>query len=125
MVALDDYFKEMARPIDVIKMDVEGAEMLALSGMDRLIKESENLTMFVEFYPRLIREMGSSPEEFIHKLLEDYNFSIFVIGHDYYMRDYALDKGYLKINSVDELMNLCKDERPIVNLFIKKGEDNA
>jgi len=122
MVALDDYFKETKRPIDVIKMDVEGAEMLALSGMDRLIKESGNLTMFVEFFPLLLRKMGSSPEEFIRRLLEDYNFSIFVIGRDYSMHDYAPNEGYLKINSVDELMKLCQGKMNHVNLLLKKGD---
>ena len=122
-VTLDEFFKGTKQPISVIKMDVEGAEMLALSGMDKVVKESENLKMFVEFFPLLIKEMGSSPEEFIRRLLEDYHFSIFIIGHDYSMRDCAPDEGYLKINSVDELMNLCKGETDHVNLFLKRGED--
>lgn len=120
-IVLDDFFKGQA--IDVIKMDVEGAEMLALSGMDGIIRRSKNLKMFVEFFPLLIKEMGSSPEEFIRKLLEDYNFSIFIIGHDYSMRDFALNEEYLKINNVDELMSLCKGEMDHVNLFLKRGED--
>ena len=120
-VTLDEFFKGTKQPIDVIKMDVEGSEMLALSGMDRVVKESKNLKIFVEFFPLLIREMGGSPEEFIRRLLEDYNFSMFIIGHDYSMHDYAPIKGYLKINDVDELMNLCKGEMDHVNLFIKKG----
>lgn len=123
-IALDDFLKDMEQPIDVIKMDVEGAEMLALSGMDGIIKENGNLKMFIEFFPLLIREMGSSPEEFIRRLLEDYHFSMFIIGHDYSMHDYALvsNKEYLKINSVDELMNLCKGKRDCVNLFLEKGD---
>ena len=79
--------------------------------------------MFVEFFTLLIREMGSSPEEFIRKLLEDYNFSIFIIGHDYSMRDFALNEEYLKINNVDELMSLCKGEMDHVNLFLKRGDN--
>ena len=118
-VALDDFFKDIKQSIDVIKMDVEGAEMLALSGMDRVIKENENLKMFVEFFPFLIREMGGSPEEFIRRLLEDYHFSMFIIPGDY-----AAKKGKsIKINNVDELMNHCKGERDVVNLFLKKYRD--
>ena len=124
-VALDDFLKDEKQPINVIKMDVEGAEMLALSGMDRIIRESKHMKMFVEFFPLLIKEMGGSPEEFARKLLEDYHFAMFVIGEDYSMHDYVTDKGYLKINSVDELMNLCKGEADHVNLFLKKGEDNG
>lgn len=123
-IVLDDFFnQEIKQPIDVIKMDVEGAEMLALSGMNSLIRESENLKMFVEFFPLLIREMGNSPEEFIRKLLEDYHFSIFVIEHDYSMANYALDKEYLRIDGVKKLMNLCPSKMDHLNLFLEKGGD--
>ena len=114
-VSLDDFFKDRTQQIDVIKMDVEGAEMLALSGMNRIIKENKNLKMFVEFFPLLIREMGSSPEEFIHKLLEDYRFSMFVIPDDY-----SASKKIIRIDSVDEIMDLCKGETDHVNLFLEK-----
>ena len=118
-VVLDDFFGETKRKIDVIKMDIEGAEVLALSGMDHIIKENGKLKMFIEFFPLFIREMGSSPEEFIKKLLEDYRFAIFVIPDDYN----ASNKKLMKINSVDELMNICKGEEYHVNLFLKKNDD--
>lgn len=123
-LALDDFLKDKKQPVDVIKMDVEGAEMLALSGMDRILREGKNLKMFIEFFPLLIKEMGGSPEEFARRLLEEYHFSMFVIGEDYSMHDYVTNKKYLKINSVDELMNLCKGETDHVNLFLRKGGAN-
>jgi FkbM family methyltransferase len=122
-VTLDEFFEGMKQSISVIKMDVEGAEMLALSGMDRVIRDSKNMKMFVEFFPLLIKEMGGSPEEFICRLLEDYHLSIFIIEGDYSVPSYAPNKGYLKINNAAELMNLFKGERDHVNLFIKRGED--
>jgi FkbM family methyltransferase len=118
-VTLDDFLRDVEQ-VDVVKMDVEGAEMLALSGMDEIIKRSKNLKMFVEFFPLLIREMGGSPEEFIRKLLEDYHFSMCIIGHDYSMRVYAPNERYRKINSVDELMNICKGQTDHVNLFLER-----
>ena len=122
-VALDAFFEGVKQPIDVIKMDVEGAELLALSGMYRIIRESEDLKMFVEFFPLLIKEMGDSPEEFIRRLLEDYHFSMFVISDDYSMGDYTSNEGYSKINSIDELMKFCRGELDHVNLFLIKGKD--
>ena len=122
-ITLDDYFKNLKQPINVIKMDVEGAELLALAGMERVIHESENLKMFVEFFPLLIKEMGGSPEEFIRRLLEDYQFSIFVIGHDYSMSDSLSNKPYMKIKSVKEVMDLCKVKNDHINLFLVKGKD--
>jgi len=34
---------------DVVKMDIEGAELLALEGMEETIKRSKGMRMFVEF----------------------------------------------------------------------------
>lgn len=119
-IPLDNFFNEKGESINVIKMDVEGAEMLALSGMDKILKENEKIKMFIEFFPFLIKKMGNSPEEFIRKLLEDYNFSIFIVGRDYSMRNNNLNEEYLKINSVHELMDICKDELTHVNLFLKR-----
>ena len=115
-VILDRFMEGREDGIDVIKMDVEGAEALALSGMDRILKENKDIKMFVEFFPLFIKKMGSSPEEFISKLLEDYGFSIFIIGQDYD----AYNKELLRINSADELMNFCRDKEDHLNLFIKK-----
>lgn len=113
-VAPDEYFKDKVSKIDVIKMDVEGAEIAALAGMDRILKENENLKMFVEFYFPGIKRSGSSPEEFARKLLEDYHFSMLAIG------DYTRDRKYIKINSVIELMDLCRGEKT-ANLFLERG----
>jgi len=88
--------------------------------MDKIIKQSKNLKMFIEFFPLLIRKMGSSPEEFVRKLLKNYQFSVFVIGKDYSMAQ-ASDKEYLKINNSNELLNLCQGEKDHVNLFLKKA----
>lgn len=120
-VRLDDFFEEIATPINVIKMDVEGAEMLALSGMEQIIRENENLAMFVEFFPLLIREMGQSPEEFTRRILEDFHFTLFVVGRDYSMHDKLFSEGYLRINTVDELMSLCKGRNDHLNLYLRKG----
>lgn len=119
-ITLDDFLKD-EKQVNVIKMDVEGAEALVLSRMDNVIRGNANLKMFIEFFPLLIRKMGNSPEEFVRRLLEDYCFSMFIIGHDYSLS--ASSEGYVKVNSVDELMNLCKGEMDHVNLFLIKGKE--
>jgi len=116
-VTLDDFLEDKGKSVDVIKMDVEGAEALALSGMDRILRENENLKMFVEFFPLLIKEMGSSPKEFVNKLLKDYRFSISIIPDDY-----DASKGeFIRVNSIDELMSFCKGEKDHLNLFIERS----
>ena len=112
-VNLDDFFKDNQHPINVIKMDVEGAEMAAFSGMKDIIRENKDLKIFVEFYFPGIKRAGSSPEEFARRLLEDYHFSIQAIG------EYTKDRKYLTINKVDELLKLCRGERT-ANLFLER-----
>lgn len=115
-VTLDEFFKGKEELIDVIKMDVEGAEALVLAGMDNILKKNKKLQMFIEFFPLLIKKMGSSPSEFLRKLIEDYRFSISVIPDDYNAK-----KGEMvKINSAKELTGLFKDEKAHVNLFLKR-----
>jgi FkbM family methyltransferase len=112
-VTVDEFFEDKEQRIDVIKMDIEGAEMAALLGMDRVIRENENLKMFIEFHPPGIRRRGDSLEGFARRLLEDYDFSIMAIG------DYTMRKEYLKINTVKELVDFCKGGKT-VNLFVEK-----
>jgi len=99
---------------DVIKMDCEGSELLALEGMDKTLKEN-NVKMVIEFFPLLLRSMGSSPEEFINKLLTRYGFTMFIVPDDY-------DAGttMVEIKSYDQLMNICWEDEDHVNLYLKK-----
>ena len=65
-VTLDAYIE--GRPVDVIKMDIEGHEPYALSGMERTIAASPNLILFVEFAPELLRRAGTEPGAFLDRL---------------------------------------------------------
>lgn len=47
-INLDRFFEENKISPDIIKMDIEGAELLALKGMQRTLKESKNLKLFIE-----------------------------------------------------------------------------
>lgn len=115
-ITLDDFFKGKEEKIDVIKIDVEGAEMLALLGMDRILKENKNIKMFVEFFPLLIEKMRSFPKEFLRKIFEDYGFSIYVIPDDY---DSSI-REIKKMNSIEEIMAFRQKEEDHVNLFMKR-----
>lgn len=113
---LDGFFRGREELIDVIKMDVEGAEMLVLLGMDDILRKNKKLKMFIEFFPLLIEKMGNSPEEFIKKLLEDYSFSIYIIPDDYDAQKWEM----IEINSAREVMNFCSGKEDHINLFLEK-----
>jgi len=116
-VVLDSFLEGKTDKVDVVKMDVEGAEMLALTGMDKTLRNNKNIKMFVEFFPLLIEKMGSSPQEFIEKLLNDYGFKIFLIPDDYA----ALTSEMKELKSVAEVMSYRKENEDHVNLFLEKN----
>ena len=76
----------------------------------------ENIKIFLEFFPFLIKKMGNSPKELIELLLKDFNFNIFVIGGDYSMEKFQ--KSYFKISDYEDLIPLLKKEDDHINLYL-------
>jgi len=99
-VVPDKYFK--GRKIDVIKMNVEGAEYLVLLGMTKLINENKTISLFVEFSPSHVKRTGHNPSAFIDMLL-NLNFEIFNINKCEVVRSYE-DLRYLEVQN--ERVNL-------------------
>lgn len=54
----------------VVKLDVEGAEPLALAGMRETIARAGRLTLVVETNPQALAAAGSGPEQLVGVLLE-------------------------------------------------------
>jgi len=76
-VALDTFLKDEPR-VDVIKMDIEGAESLALHGMRGLIRRHRPL-LFTEFSPHgLELASASTPQGYLDQL-RDLGYELFVI----------------------------------------------
>lgn len=118
-VALDNYLKEKTEKVNVMKIDIEGAEALAFSGMKEILARNKDIRIFLEFFPLLIEKMGNSPQEFIESLLKDFN--IFVIGHDYSMRKF--NKEIMKVENYEEIRQLLKDETGHINLYLTRSSD--
>jgi len=76
-LALDEYFDAFQK-IDLIKMDIQGAEGLALSGMKNLLARNPNLSIFMEFWPAGIRQTGYSPLSLLTELA-DRGYRVFEI----------------------------------------------
>ncbi len=119
VVIADDFLKDKVGKIDVIKIDVEGAEVLAFNGMKNILKGNQNVKIFLEFFPLLIQEMGDSPEGLIRQLQEDYKFTIFAIARDYSINNVAED--YVKIQNYSQLAELLKGETDHTNLYLTRG----
>lgn len=67
-VRLDEWLASGPAP-DVIKMDIEGGELLALNGMEETIRRSGSpITLFIEYYPAALRAAGGSGTQLLARL---------------------------------------------------------
>jgi FkbM family methyltransferase len=59
MVALDDYFKPGER-VDLIKMDIQGYELHALQGANRVLADNPAIKVLLEFWPYGLKQAGAN-----------------------------------------------------------------
>ena len=91
-VPLDDLLADLER-IDVLKLDVEGAEVHALEGLSHTITAHPEMTLMVEWAPEQIRRMGDDPGEVVALLT----------GHGFHLQ--LMEKGLAPIAPA-ELLDL-------------------
>jgi FkbM family methyltransferase len=77
MVALDDYFKSGQR-VDFIKMDIQGYELHALRGAQRVLQENPEIKLLLEFWPAGLAQAGVRWEELV-ELLQRSNMSLTLV----------------------------------------------
>ena len=74
IIALDDYFKSGQR-VDLIKMDIQGYELHALRGGQRVLQENPDINLLLEFWPAGLEQAGVRWEGLI-EMLEDFNMNL-------------------------------------------------
>ncbi len=75
MITLDRFVKDHSLRPEVIKIDVEGAELKVLKGADKLLR-AYNPVIFLSAHPRQLDDLGDSVEE-LEEYIIDLGYGIF------------------------------------------------
>jgi FkbM family methyltransferase len=78
-VTIDDYFG--VSRMDVMKIDVEGAESYVLRGGRRVIDANPHIKLLIEWSPGQMAKCKTSPQELIH-VIQDYDFHVWSAEHE-------------------------------------------
>ena len=95
--SVDEFLGEQR--VDVVKIDIEGAEPLALQGMMKTLERSPALSLFLELNRTSLSEAGKSPDQLISQI-----------------RSLGLDS----ITRLDEQRNL-QGKLELCNLYCRRG----
>ncbi len=76
---LDTYFCNQER-INFIKMDIQGAEALALRGSSRTLARNQDVQMITEFWPFGLMMAGTDPDDYVQSL-EQLGFHLHLIDN--------------------------------------------
>jgi FkbM family methyltransferase len=80
VMALDEYLAERdISKVDIVKIDVQGAEMSVLSGMKKTLLANPELLLFTEFWPHGLRRFGTEPQKLLEFLVDEIGLSLFQI----------------------------------------------
>jgi len=70
-IKLDDYFKDYKRKIDLIKIDVQGAEWRVVDGMRDLLRRNKNIKLISEFWSSGLEKGGIKPFDYLDMLFKN------------------------------------------------------
>ena len=80
VTGLDEYLGERdIAKVDMVKIDVQGAEIGVLSGMKKTLINNPQLLLFTEFWPHGLRRFGTEPLGLLNFLVDEIGFSLFQI----------------------------------------------
>lgn len=114
--AIDDCLRELGiERVDLVKMDIEGAELAALRGMRRTIGASPGLQLVMEYNPGALTAFGLEPAAALQEVLGMGFRRVAAIEADGSLRDWTDDAGLIERETARML-----GEMGVVNLLFAK-----
>jgi len=94
--------------VDLVKIDVEGAEPLVLKGMQALIKENKSIVIILEFLPSALKKGKAPPKAFLEGILS--------LG----LRIYNIDEEKRELYQVTPEYLLTSYKQGCTNLLLRR-----
>jgi FkbM family methyltransferase len=115
-ITVDNYLAERGiQSVDLVKMDIEGAEIGALRGMKATIARSPQMNLIMEYNPKALKAFGYKPQEALREVLGLGFATIKVIEPDSSLTDLTDDQAAL-----DRLTERLMENMGVVNLLLAK-----
>lgn len=115
VTTLDEYFKKNEKPIKFIKMDVEGTEGATLLGASKILENSKDIIIMMEYFPKFIKKFGMIPEKILKSLIEK-NFELFNISQK--------NKKLEPIILTEFIKEFNEEKKNYTNLLCIKGSES-
>ena len=96
-------------------MDVEGAEGATILGASKIIEDSKNLIIMMEYFPKWIKKFGDVPEEILKSLVEK-KFKLFNINKKNKKLEPILISNFIE--------EYNEQKKNYTNLLCVKGENS-
>ena len=115
VTTLDHYFADASR-VDLIKMDIQGAECAAVAGAAKTLGGGDDTALIMEYTPQYIRQMGQDPQACLDTLA-GYGFSFYEI------HEFAQRKGVVKTDIATLRARYPEAKEDYTNLFLPSRKD--
>ena len=70
MVSIDSFLDKTPGPVSFAKIDVQGYELAVCQGMKDTLRKNPEITIFLEFMPSMMRDLGFEPSHLIDLFVE-------------------------------------------------------
>lgn len=105
---LDDLLADRSAPVDLMKLDTQGAEGFILQGAQRILAE-DRPSLLVEYWPEMLVKTGFDPAGFLRQFVE--------LGY----RIDALIDGQRRQISPEDALRLAGERQTYLDLLVAPG----